>query len=189
MPTASLCCSACLFQMCSSACCSVLRPGWLCTQRDDCIVRCKAVSGLPSAGRGSSSGSAATAAGAAAAAAAAAKASAAVGVSQQVLKMEAETPPSAAFCFHPFKPLLTTVDLRGVVRVVSYQSVQAPDTKNFLDARAIVNRFHIARGAHAAPALASGAGLREPAGTVPAKKRVQWAWNAAPAPTGGAGRE
>ena len=64
----------------------------------------------------------------------------------QVLKMEAETPVCAAFCFHPFKPLLTAVDQRGVVRVVSYQSERAPDTKNFLDARAIVNRFHIARG-------------------------------------------
>lgn len=68
------------------------------------------------------------------------------GLSQQVLKIETESPPSAAFCFHPFKALLTTVDLRGVVRVLSYQSMQASDAKQTLDARSIVNRFHIARG-------------------------------------------
>jgi len=63
-----------------------------------------------------------------------------------VLKIETESSATAAFCFHPFKPLLTTVDGRGVVRVINYQ-LPPTDSKHSLDARAIVNRFHLARGA------------------------------------------
>ena len=107
-------------------------------QRDEGIAWCKAVSGLSSTGRSASSGTSAPSG--------APKAATANSLSQQVLKIETESPSSAAFCFHPFKALLTTVDLRGVVRVLSYQSGQAPDVKQTLDARSIVNRFHIARG-------------------------------------------
>lgn len=63
-----------------------------------------------------------------------------------MLKIETESSATAAFCFHPFKPLLTTVDERGVVRVINYQ-MPPTDSKHSLDARAIVNRFHLARGA------------------------------------------
>lgn len=112
-------------------------------QRDEGIARCKGVSGLPSPGRSASSSMSGSSV--------APKVPASSGLSQQVLKIETESPPSAAFCFHPFKALLTTVDLRGVVRVLSYQSMQASDAKQTLDARSIVNRFHIARGAPAHP--------------------------------------
>lgn len=64
----------------------------------------------------------------------------------QVLKIEIESSNTAAFCFHPFKPLLTTVDGRGVVRIINYQ-LPPTDSKLILDARAVVNRFHLARGA------------------------------------------
>ena len=110
-------------------------------QRDEGIAWCKAVSGLSPTGRSAGSGISG--------ANVAPKVATASGLSQQVLKIETESPPSAAYCFHPFKALLTTVDLRGVVRVLSYQSGQAPDVKQTLDARSIVNRFHIARGAPA----------------------------------------
>jgi hypothetical protein len=63
-----------------------------------------------------------------------------------VLKIEIESSNTSAMCFHPFKPLLTTVDGRGVVRVINY-SMLPTDSKLILDARAVVNRFHLARGA------------------------------------------
>ena len=63
----------------------------------------------------------------------------------QVLRIESESSTTSAFCFHPFRPLLTTVDGRGVVRVINY--TLPPDAaKHSLDARSIVNRFHLARG-------------------------------------------
>ena len=99
-------------------------------QRDERIGRCKAVAGVPSAPRGG----------------AGPKQPPSSVLSQQVLKIETESPTSAAFCFHPFKPVLTMVDARGVVRVVNYR-LGASDAKQTLDARAITNRFHIARGA------------------------------------------
>lgn len=63
-----------------------------------------------------------------------------------MIKVEIEGSATAAFCFHPFKPLLTTVDGRGVVRVINYQ-LPPTDGKLILDARAVINRFHLARGA------------------------------------------
>ena len=64
----------------------------------------------------------------------------------QVLRIETESTACVAFCFHPFKPLLTMVDARGVVRVVNYRPLSS-DVKHAVDARAITNRFHVARGA------------------------------------------
>ncbi len=66
--------------------------------------------------------------------------------SAQVLRIETESTACVAFCFHPFKPLLTMVDARGVVRVVNYRPLSG-DAKHAVDARAITNRFHVARGA------------------------------------------
>jgi len=63
-----------------------------------------------------------------------------------VLRIETESTACVAFCFHPFKPLLTMVDARGVVRVVNYRPLSG-DAKHAVDARAITNRFHVARGA------------------------------------------
>lgn len=63
-----------------------------------------------------------------------------------MLKIEIESSNTSAMCFHPFKQLLTTVDGRGVVRVINY-SLLPTDSKLILDARAVVNRFHLARGA------------------------------------------
>jgi hypothetical protein len=67
-------------------------------------------------------------------------------LARQVLKIEIESSNTSAMCFHPFKQLLTTVDGRGVVRVINY-SLLPTDSKLILDARAVVNRFHLARGA------------------------------------------
>ena len=67
-------------------------------------------------------------------------------MARQVLKIEIESSNTSAMCFHPFKQLLTTVDGRGVVRVINY-SLLPTDSKLILDARAVVNRFHLARGA------------------------------------------
>ena len=63
-----------------------------------------------------------------------------------MLRIETESTACVAFCFHPFKPLLTMVDARGVVRVVNYRPLSG-DAKHAVDARAITNRFHVARGA------------------------------------------
>ena len=71
-------------------------------------------------------------------------------LSQQVLRIETESAASVAFCFHPFKPLLTMVDARGVVRVVNYRPMSG-DAKHAVDARAITNRFHVARGLFVLP--------------------------------------
>ena len=43
----------------------------------------------------------------------------------QVLRIETESTACVAFCFHPFKPLLTMVDARGVVRVVNYRPLSS----------------------------------------------------------------
>jgi hypothetical protein len=73
-------------------------------------------------------------------------------VSQQVLRIETESAASVAFCFHPFKPLLTMVDARGVVRVVNYRPMSG-DAKHAVDARSITNRFHVGRGVSCSPLL------------------------------------
>lgn len=62
-----------------------------------------------------------------------------------MLRIETESAATAAVVFHPFRPLLTAVDGKGVVRVVNYAAAPA-EARPSLDARAIVNRFHLARG-------------------------------------------
>jgi hypothetical protein len=65
---------------------------------------------------------------------------------QEVLRVETSSAATCALCFHPFRPLLTTVDTSGMVAVHNYRYPPAPENRNVVDVHAIVNRFNVASG-------------------------------------------